>query len=194
MRIGICGTGGVGKSTLIEQVRPFLEERGYEVVTEITRKIKEQLGKPINYDQSSDYNETQLLILGAHLSNLAKPKMVSDRCLIDGYAYTEYLSLLNKVDNPCRDTVANALEAGLSLYDLIIYIPIEFEVEDDGVRSVDESFRRAIDKIMKDYIAEIRVNRGTDFIHEITGSVEQRVQQFKTLIINQEQLKDVRNR
>lgn len=184
MRVGICGTGGVGKSTLIKALKEYFEEKQYVINTEITRELKDA-GYHINAS-SKNYNETQLLILGKHLSNLIERKMISDRCLIDGYAYTEYLCHAGKVDVVVRDAVANALEAGIDLYDIILYIPIEFETEDDGVRSTDDLFRRGVDSIIKTYLSEISVNRKNVVVYTITGNVEERIQKIKTIIENEE--------
>lgn len=183
MKIAFCGTGGVGKTTLVKKLQDYFSDREFTRLDEITRTLKND-GFPINNSESNNYDITQLMVLGSHLHNLTHTKFIADRCLIDGYAYTEYLALQNKVNNPVRDAVANSLEAGLKMYDIIFYIPIEFGVEDDGVRSTDDSFRRGVDKIMRDYIAEVRVNRGVNFIHEISGSIEERFQMIKQIILN----------
>lgn len=183
MRIAFCGTGGVGKTTLINLLKDYFSDREFVFLDEITRTLKEN-GFPINHDQTTDYNQTQLMILGAHLHNLSHSHFITDRCLIDGFAYTEYLALHNKVNSPVRDAAANALEAGLKMYDLIFYIPIEFAPENDGVRSVDINFIKGIDRIIQDYITEVKINRGITSIYTITGSVEERIEKIKNIIIN----------
>ena len=50
------------------------------------------------------------------------------------------------------------------------YVPIEFDVVWDGFRSVDEDFRKEIDKNIKDLLDAMQV----DYI-ELRGTVEERV-------------------
>ena len=65
-------------------------------------------------------------------------------------------------------------------YDHIIYVPVEFELVEDGVRSPSKEYQMNIDdkvcKILEDYVAEER--RTT-----IRGTPEERLEQVKKLII-----------
>ena len=90
LKIAICGAGSVGKSTLLEALRKDAQFNNGEIefITEVTRTIGKSL--PIN-KSAKDYDATQLMITGAHLNNLSKESFVVDRCLIDGFVYTNYL-------------------------------------------------------------------------------------------------------
>jgi hypothetical protein len=96
--------------------------------------------------------------------------------------YTEYLCSKGNVGFTVRDCAANALEAGVKLYDLIFYIPIEFPLQDDGVRTTNEEFRKSIDQMMNTYITEASINQGLNHIHKIEGTLEERILAIKTIV------------
>ena len=54
-----------------------------------------------------------------------------------------------KVSLETLNKVRAAMDKLLYNYDMLFYLPIEFEVEDDGVRSVSDSFRNEIDAKFK---------------------------------------------
>lgn len=58
-------------------------------------------------------------------------------------------------------------------YDFVFYLPIEFPIEDDGIRSTDPEFQRKIDERYKNVLNE------WDIKHEvISGSIEDRLQKI----------------
>jgi hypothetical protein len=61
-------------------------------------------------------------------------------------------------------------------YDYIFYIPIEFDVEDDGFRSVDKIYREIIDDHVR-FILDKYV--GSHRRMELKGTVEERVDAVK---------------
>lgn len=186
MRIAICGAGSVGKSTLLEAMRedkfsPLPDET--EFITEVTRSVGKKL--PINA-QAQNYDETQLMIAGAHLHNLSKEHFVVDRCLIDGFVYTNYLWQKHKCSVSVRELSYLALDKGLKMYDHIFFIPIESRVklENDGVRSTDPEFRKDINHHMDMLIKNLKLDGQGANIHTITGTVEERLQTVNRIIKN----------
>ena len=57
---------------------------------------------------------------------------------------------------------------------IIIYTPIEFPVENDGLRSINEKERTTIDFLIKNILD----TTGADYI-TVTGTVEERLAQIK---------------
>tara|TARA_R110002051_G_scaffold200971_1_gene267734 strand:- start:241 stop:510 length:270 start_codon:yes stop_codon:yes gene_type:complete len=55
-------------------------------------------------------------------------------------------------------------------YDKIFYLIPEFDIEDDGVRSIDLDFRNEIVTIFNEYIVECEIP-----VIQLTGSVDNRV-------------------
>jgi nicotinamide riboside kinase len=60
---------------------------------------------------------------------------------------------------------------------IVCYIPIEFPVVDDGVRSVDEGFREEVDFMIKNLLDCAEIN-----YHTITGTVEERIKMIDELL------------
>jgi len=57
------------------------------------------------------------------------------------------------------------------------YVPIEFDLVDDGVRSKNEEYRRKTDKWMKDYLD----NNDIEY-YVLKGTVEERYDKMKEII------------
>ena len=58
-----------------------------------------------------------------------------------------------------------------------MYFPIEFEVVDDGVRSLDEEYRREIDNNIKSILEELGIN-----YYVMEGAQEERLEMMKNII------------
>lgn len=171
MRIAITGPHGGGKTTLLNALVKTKEFSGLDVLPEVTRLIKEA-GLDIN-ELGSD--ETQILVLAKHMQNLILHKnFIVDRCLLDGLVYTEYLSEHGKVSSYLVDYAMNLLEDHLRDYDLVLYIPAEFEPADDGVRSIAKEFH---DWIVKHFEWKVRCIQLAEEVNlvELRGTVEERV-------------------
>jgi len=88
-----------GKTTLLKQMKQtsgIMDQ--YYYIDEVTRLVKREFSVAINEEGANDI--TQLLIINKELENLFKYKkellwngcrgVVHDRCLLDGYLYTDY--------------------------------------------------------------------------------------------------------
>lgn len=120
---------------------------------------------------------TQLIINSEHLKNLHTHKFITDRCLIDSLAYTWYLyETGDSISMEVYDAIEHCTLKYIDRYDLIVYIEPEFELEDDGVRSIDIGFRDNMHELFNELIETYlkRVN-----VIKVTGTVEERVEQIK---------------
>lgn len=120
--------------------------------------------------------ETELWLLGKQieLENRLGP-WVSDRCLIDLFAYIVHLF---KDDKSLIDLALRVLKKQIISYDLIVYLPNgEFSIENDGLRTMDEHFQSEIDKI----IVNVMVNHDVKF-QTIIGTPEGRLKQVSKFI------------
>ena len=141
MKIGISGAQSVGKTTLLNAIRsePFF--KGFEICNEVTRRVK-SYGFSIN-ENGNDV--TQRLIMQEHVINIFMySDFITDRTVLDGLVYSKYLRNHSKISNETMDFVYKVYSRCIGQYDLLFYIPPEFELEDDGVRSIDVTFRNSI--------------------------------------------------
>ena len=171
-RIALVGASSVGKTTVYELLKSKLPE--YDFINESTRTVG-KYGFPINEAGTS---ETQLAISSFHLEALLAPKdVILDRCYLDLLVYSTYM------DNLSDSAYTYILDTWLRVkdqYTHFIYFPIEFASVDDGVRSVNEGWREAIDKQFEINLKSIKFSGG-DYL-TVTGSPNQRVEQILNYI------------
>lgn len=171
--IGISGAQSTGKSTLLNALRsePFFKE--YFVGDEVTRRVK-SYGLPINEDGT---DVTQRLIMQEHIVNVfMHSNLLTDRTALDGLIYTKELQQRGMIKN--QSTVDFAIDVFNKLapmYDVIFYIRPEFDIEADGVRSIDKQFRDNVAEAFEN--AYNQYHNNLLYLVPITGSVRDRIDQ-----------------
>jgi nicotinamide riboside kinase len=179
MKIAFTGAQSTGKTTLLQAVKSNEEFRyKYEFIDEITRRMVKK-GLKIN---EAGGNTTQLLIMNEHIKNLLYQNVIMDRCVLDGVVYTDWLHWEGKVQTWVWEYAKNVFDHYVNRYDVIFYLKPEFDIVDDGVRSVDISFRDEIVQRFERYIKHVKVP-----IVTLSGTVEQRLEQFYNTLEQYEQ-------
>ena len=173
MKVILTGTQSTGKSTVLYE----FEKTGANVITEVVRKLSKE-GVKIN--EMGD-EEGQKKIFDTYKELLGNGNYISDRGLTDVAAYTWHLVSEGKIHPSILWEQLEDIDEFFNDHNdvLVCYFPIEFPVVDDGVRSLDEEFRKKIDI----YIKDILDSRNIKYI-TVTGSVENRVNQIKNAIEN----------
>lgn len=167
MRIGITGAQSVGKTTLLNALRSEKFFKEYAICDEVTRRVK-GYGIPIN---ESGTSVTQRLIMNEHIVNIfMNDKMLTDRTALDGLVYTLYLMKKGNIDPKTLLYVDTVFKKLITKYDHIFYIEPEFDIVDDGERSVDVDFRNEIVEYFESVISRNKIN-----VTRIKGSVRNRV-------------------
>lgn len=168
-RIALVGASSTGKTTVYELLKTKLPK--YEFVNESTRTIG-QYGFPINEAGTS---ETQLAISSFHLEALLNPyNMVLDRCYMDLVAYSRFMPNISK---ETFNYILGTWKRVKNEYTHYVYFPIEFDSVDDGVRSVNEQWRKDIDDEFFEMLQDVR----QPYL-AVTGSPLQRVNQILEFI------------
>lgn len=163
------GTQGTGKTTVLTEVKKEFPE--LEVITEVVRRLVKEQGIKINEEGEV---KTQKLIFDCYSSLINKEGFLSDRCIIDVMAYTTYLArntkepLATEFKWVLRDQ-HRFLSNNKKKIGEIFYFPIEFPVVADGVRSIDEGFRKEIDSYIKGILQSYEIPFTT-----VRGTVKQR--------------------
>lgn len=167
MRIGITGAQSVGKTTLLNALRSEKLLSNFQVCDEVTRRVK-SYGIPIN---EAGTDVTQRLIMNEHIYNVTMfDNMITDRTALDGLVYTTYLHKKHKVSTDTLNHVYAVYRKIWPLYNYVFYIEPEFDIVNDGIRSVDISFRDEIDEIFKHIINKEKLS-----YVRVSGSVRNRV-------------------
>jgi GTPase SAR1 family protein len=189
MKIAICGTSCVGKSTYIKD---FCKEWGnYENPSKTYR----DLIKSKNLKHSSNGDEdSQRQILNALIDQATqfskKENVIFDRCVLDNMAYTSWLYLKDKVSEKFLDETRIIVRETLKLYDIIFFIPLTkvspVQMSESELRDNDPIYREEIDNIFKTFVASYHKSEGKIFpsedcpaVIDIFGSPEERIQMTK---------------
>ncbi len=154
MRIAICGTANLGKSTLIQDFIQEWDMYGFE--KETYRDII--IEKGLKHSKETN-KETQKTILDHMVKTLElfKPndKVIFDRCPLDNLVYS--LWALGKgetdIDQDFIDECIPIVRESLKNLDIIFFIPVtkhnKIEIEDDGMRETDQVYIKEIDNFFK---------------------------------------------
>jgi predicted ATPase len=175
MRVGISGAQSVGKTTLLNALKKDkVLSSNYTMCEEITRRVK-NYGLPINEDGT---DITQTLIMQEHLVNaIMHTSMITDRTVLDGLVYTTYLHKKKKVTSETLAKSRAIFRKVWPMYKFVFYIEPEFDIVNDGVRSIDIDFRNEI----ADTFERVMVSENVG-VHRINGSVENRVELITKLL------------
>lgn len=189
VKINFVGAQGTGKTTLLEAARKDECFKDFQFCTEIVRDLVKKKNLSIN---ESGNEKSQEIFFDAYNKILNKDNYISDRCLIDVHAYTNYLFNHPKIDDEkelqllCKEIFREEYilkSLNQKSFGIIIYFPIEFELVDDGVRSLNPDFQRFIDNEIKDILDKYQLS-----FYTIRGSVEQRLKQLKEIIFSHVQM------
>jgi GTPase SAR1 family protein len=167
MKIAITGAQSVGKTTLLNALRSEKALRGFSICDEVTRRVK-SYGLPIN---ESGTAVTQRLIMHEHIVNVFMHEdMVTDRTALDGLVYSSYLFKKGNIDAGTMKYVRSVFNKVWPVYNHVFYISPEFDIVDDGERSVNISFRDEIVELFETIIEKEKLS-----VTRIKGSVRERV-------------------
>jgi nicotinamide riboside kinase len=172
MKIGLCGTVSVGKTTLVNALKELPEFADYEVATERSKYLRDQ-GIALNSDSTI---KGQLVFAAERSLELMKENIITDRTVYDVGAFTLSAKSIGWFTKQKFVEIIMQLH---SEYDVIIYVsPEGIEIEDNGVRTTDSEYRDKIDKVIKDMLIEWTPIK----LIEVKGTTEERVKTIKEVL------------
>ena len=170
MKIGLCGTMSVGKTTLVKALKKVPEFKNYSFATERSKYLND-LGIPLNTDSTL---KGQTVFLAERCAELMKQNIVTDRTVFDVMAFTLNAKSIAHQD---KDIFENYAKEFIREYDYIFYIsPHGIPVEDNGVRETDEHYRDVIDFSITTLIK--KYGHMCNKVEKIFGSTEERIEQI----------------
>jgi nicotinamide riboside kinase len=165
MKIGLCGTLSVGKTTLVNALKQVEQFKDYETATERSKYLRDQ-GISLNTDSTL---KGQIVFAAERSIELMKPNIITDRTVYDVCAFTlsarsigwyekrQFVELLMQLRND---------------YDVVVYVSSDgVEIEDNGVRTTDAEYRKNIDITIQEMLLEFPPNK----LITVKGSTEERI-------------------
>ena len=174
MKIGLCGTMSVGKTTLVNELKKLEQFKDYEFATERSKYLMD-LGIPLNTDSTL---KGQTIFLAERVAELMKENVIMDRTILDVIAFT---NLADSIDFKDKEYFEDYARVFVGEYDYIFYIdPIGTTMEDNGIRETDLEYRERIDfaviKAMNTY------GHRCKNVHVIKGTTSERIEQILDLV------------
>ena len=175
MKIGLCGTMSVGKTTLVNALKNDLDFKNYIFRTERSKYLN-SIGIPLNTDSTL---KGQLVFAAERAAELMQENIITDRTIIDVMAFCALSEAMNIEE---KNSLKNTLKYLIKEYDVIFYIDdLSIPIEDNGIRETNERYRVYIDDKIKEIISEYN---DQCIIMNISGTTEDRVNRIKSVLSN----------
>lgn len=176
VKIVVTGAHGTGKTTLCDHLSEALQERGFasSVIGGTARRVAAQ-GLPLGQQCTM---ETYYALARAHVENFLQfPGRITiyDRFIGDLLAYIRANGNAPELFEDLILTLSRMCVAGV---DVVLYLPIEFPLVEDGVRDADPKYQSQVDlrlrELLNEIHAEYSVISGTlpDRLRAAIGAVE----------------------
>jgi nicotinamide riboside kinase len=165
MKIGLCGTLSVGKTTLVNALKQVEQFKDYETATERSKYLRDQ-GISLNTDSTL---KGQLVFAAERSIELMKPNIITDRTIYDVCAFTLSAKSIGWYEKRQFTELLMNLRDD---YDVIIYVsPEGVEIEDNGVRTTDAEYRKNIDITIQEMLIEYPPKK----LINVKGTTEERI-------------------
>ena len=174
LKIGICGAHGTGKTTLAKAVH---ELYGTPIITNLMRSFWQENGVADFEKLPKDIRtifQKESLLKQIEAEETYTTGFITDRTVLDQIAYTKMSSNMIGVEFEMYEQLC---KERLKSYTHLIYLPIEFESEQETLRA-DIKTRSECADIMKSYLDKWMPDRYTI----IKGEFDQRIEQVKKLL------------
>ena len=176
MKIGLCGTMSVGKTTLVNALAKLPEFKDYKSRTERSKELM-AMGIPLNTDSTV---KGQAVFLAERASELMEENIITDRTIIDVMAFANCSDSMYYFEAEDFCSFASNM---LDEYDYIFYVsPEGVEIEDNGIRETNADYRKLIDQNIQLLITKYR--HKIKNLVEIKGSTEERIKLIKQAIFS----------
>lgn len=184
MNIALTGSHGVGKTTLgCELYKYYIQKKSTYFSEGIPRNIIAK-GFPLGYLATMDSYVEYIIDQLSALSQAQQYDLyISDRTLLDPYAYALANQSINKSLITPREIelLHQVWLLEQKQYDLYLFLPIQFAMENDGIRPTGEKYRELVSQTILKLLHDNNLNYVT-----VTGNpqdmLSQAIQSINSLL------------
>ena len=174
MKIGLCGTMSVGKTTLVNALKKESEFKNYTFRTERSKYLN-SMGIPLNTDSTL---KGQLVFAAERAAELMQEKIITDRTIIDVMAFCELSKSMSIAE---KQHINGVLWHLIKEYDIIFHIDdLSVPIDDNGVRETNKNYRLDIHQKISSILGMHRLMPGK--VIKISGTTEERINKIKDSI------------
>lgn len=167
MKIAVVGAHGTGKTTICREVAQRLY---YNYIPDIVAEAF-RLKFTIN-EETPPESQFWILSKQLELERNTPESWIMEKSLWDNVIYGSF----SIKDKEVLSVIQKIVDANAK-YDLVFYLPIEFPIPDDGLRSLNVDFQQFVDKQLVDYLEKHKIK-----YHTLTGDVSARVKRAVEII------------
>ena len=174
MKIGLCGTMSVGKTTLVNSLKKEPEFKNYTFRTERSKYLN-SMGIPLNTDSTL---KGQLVFAAERAAELMQENIITDRTIIDVMAFCELSKSMSIAE---KRHINGVLWHLIKEYDIIFHIDdLSIPIEDNGVRETNRDYRLNIHKKISSILGMYKYMPGK--VVTISGTTEERISKIKSTL------------
>lgn len=162
MKLIFSGAHGTGKTTTFEELKKYPEFKNHTFITEVVRNLA-KYGLKIN--KNADINSQKIIFDTYYKIFTENKNYISDRGLVDVLAYSIFLAKKNQINNGefnelVQNQISSLKKFILESNELVmVYFPIQFPLQADGIRDTDPEFQKNIDNNIRHILFE-KINPG----------------------------------
>jgi len=150
-KLAIVWSHGTWKSTLLKELSLSFSGR---IIPEVARDIMWEYWKiPQEMTQNERYNFQRDIYSRQFATEQLYGNFISDRGVYDNLAYAFH------TDKHLFNILRDHAKKNHKWYDRTVYIPIEFWLENDGIRFTSDAFQIQIDETIKEIMKDFSVDR-----------------------------------
>lgn len=174
MKIGLCGTMSVGKTTLVNALKQEPEFKDYLFRTERSKHLS-SMGIPLNTDSTL---MGQLVFASERAAELMQKNIITDRTIIDVMAFCALSKSMSIAE---KQHINGVLWHLIKEYNIIFHIDdLSVPIEDNGVRETNENYRLDIHEKISSILGMYRYMPGK--VVTISGTTKERINKIKATI------------